>query len=110
MTRDDVESECTRIARELCTDPAHGTWRNAVFSQRSSRWYSVVVEVDRQGCPIDRLMALPREARRAFVYTRVDGPFFRSDGRIVIVFALAGSLWTTVVHCGPPATRTGAGS
>jgi hypothetical protein len=105
-TRRKIEESCTEIARNICTHPKHGKWLEAAFNQTDSLWHGVVAEVARQGCPVDEIKELPEEVIRVFVYTCIKAPYFNKTGEVLILFTLAGWIWSTSIRCTPAPINT----
>jgi len=106
LTSKEIEAICRAIAKDMCTQPKYKKWLGSAFAQTDSQWYGVVAEVAKQNCSTDQIETLPRDVIRDFVYTRIKAPRYKSNGEVLFLFKLAGSIWSQIISCTPPPGNT----
>ena len=87
----------TEFTHDLFLKRAYRDWVEGLSSYRRDHWYSVIVELDRVGAPVDELQELGSDVVRGYVFRCFGSPTFRSSGELMVFFAHAYCMWTSTV-------------
>ena len=97
----ELQEQLTARTHDLFLESKYQKWKDAVIQQAKSRWFSLIVELDRQGCDISDFQKFGQDVHSKLVYRVVPGPYFSSTQEVIVLFKLAGSIWSSVINIRP---------
>ncbi len=97
----EVVAKLTEMAHDLFTEPCFDCWVSELIHQPSDRWRSLIVELDKSGCPINKLLGFDETVRSKLVYRCMQSPDFRRSGEIMVIFSVAGWTWHSLIFHRP---------
>ena len=93
-----LNQQLTSIAHELFTDKQFKKWVRELANQKKHRWYSLIVELDKNDCPIDSLKKLDESIYSKFVYQCIPSPDFNLNRETIILFNVSGYIWHSLIY------------
>lgn len=96
MTKEEKD-QLTTFTHDLFMKTEYRDWVKAIPDYERNRWYSVIVELDRVGAPVDRLKTFGQAIYSAYVLRCFESPRAKSDGELKILFCHADAHWNSLV-------------
>ena len=93
-----LESELTEYVHELFISQSYVSWVDSLPHLEKGRWYSLIVELDKAECELEKIKEFEAEVSSKFVFSCLKAPYFKKTGELMIVFNIAGFLWSSVVY------------
>ncbi len=94
--------EVTAFTKDILTSPSHKKWRDGLSKQKRNRWYTLVVELDKADCPIEKLTEFGEDIFSVLVYRCIPAPNYNDTGELLVLFHLADWIWHSLIYYTPP--------
>jgi hypothetical protein len=83
---------------DLFLDKHYAKWKENLFEQPFERWYSLIVELDKNDASLVTLKSFNEAIYSKLVYRILPSPNYRKTGEILILFNVSGLLWHGLIH------------
>lgn len=93
-----VETKLTEFTHDLFTSPIYIQWLDKLHEQKPSRWYSLIVELDKTTGSIQELKDLGESIYSKLVYRCIPTPDFKNSKEIMVLFNVSGGIWHSLIY------------
>lgn len=100
-TKDDKNSQIAEFVHRLFSYAAYDDWIKTLESREVGKWYSLVVELSRVGCPLDDIKKLGENVIERLVFCTINSPSFKRNNQYMIIFQLSERTWHRIVYYSP---------
>ena len=98
---DEISLKLTSFVHDLFLNEESSAWLENLSSQSHDRWYSLIVELDRACCPIEKIKEFKEGIYSKFVYRCIPSPGFKTSGEMMILFNISGWVWHSLIFYTP---------
>ena len=92
--------ELTAFIHDLFLGTEYLQWRKNLKQYDSTKWHSLIVKLNEQGAPIERLKSCGLQTYSKLVFSYIQAPDYRESRMLMVQFTVSGSQWHSLVwHC-----------